>query len=238
MRVVDIERGQVKFGQRRIVFEVRRSSRRRTVGLQVDAERVLVAAPHRVRLETLEAFVLSKAPWIVEKQNEFAEMGLPFRRKFETGEPLLYLGRQYILERYPEEEGPTVRLWGGSFQVWANKTSTARKLLEVWYKDRAIERIPERVEFYSQQLGWAPHAVYIRDQRSRWGSCNLKGELRFNWRLMMAPSPLLDYVVAHEVCHLLIFDHSPAFWRLLGKIMPDYEERRRRLALTGHQYEL
>lgn len=94
------------------------------------------------------------------------------------------------------------------------------------------------MEFYSQQLGWAPQAVYIRDQRSRWGSCNLKGELRFNWRLMMAPSPLLDYVVAHEVCHLLIFDHSPAFWRLLGKIMPDYEERRRRLALTGHQYEL
>ncbi|WP_254431572.1 M48 family metallopeptidase [Meiothermus sp. PNK-Is4] len=238
MRAVDKERGQVKFGQRRIVFEIRRSSRRRTVGLQVDAERVLVSAPHRVRLETLQDFVLSKAPWIVKKQNEFAKMGLPPRRKFTTGEPLLYLGRRYTLERLPEEEGPAIRLWGGSFQVWANTASTARKLLEVWYEGRALERIPARVEFYSRQLGRTPQAVYIRDQRSRWGSCNLKGELRFNWRLMMAPSLLLDYVVAHEVCHLLIFDHSPAFWRLLGQIMPDYEERRRRLALTAHQYEL
>jgi predicted metal-dependent hydrolase len=81
-----------------------------------------------------------------------------------------------------------------------------------------------------------PPPVLVREQEKRWGSCNSKGELRFNWRVMMAPMSLVDYVVAHEVCHLVVRDHSTRFWKLLGTILPDFEERRARLRVDGVKF--
>ena len=113
-----------------------------------------------------------------------------------------------------------------------------RDLLVKWYKDHARLRLPERVAIFAQRVGSPVPPVYIRDQQKRWGSCSRKGELRFNWRIIMAPMSLVDYVVAHEVCHLKVHNHSSAFWKLLRKLMPDYEIRRERLRVLGVQFLL
>ena len=94
----------------------------------------------------------------------------------------------------------------------------------------------ERVALFAGRLGDASPTVLIRDQAKRWGSCSRKGELRFNWRVILAPLPLVDYVVAHEVCHLKLKNHSAAFWRLLRRLLPDYERRRERLRVLGVQF--
>jgi predicted metal-dependent hydrolase len=113
-----------------------------------------------------------------------------------------------------------------------------RRALTKWYRRLAGKRLPQRVEIYATRAGVACPPVLIRNQEKRWGSCSSKGELRFNWRIIMAPMSLVDYVVAHEVCHLEVRDHSPTFWRLLGTILPDYEERRARLRVKGRLYRL
>lgn len=108
-----------------------------------------------------------------------------------------------------------------------------RLALERWYKLEAEQVLKSRVEHYSQKLGWPTPKVLIRDQKRRWGSCNAKGELRFNWRLVMAPLAVLDYVVVHEMAHLKVLDHSSKFWRLVEQIMPDYKTHHRALHDLG-----
>jgi predicted metal-dependent hydrolase len=112
-------------------------------------------------------------------------------------------------------------------------TKEVREILEGWYRTRAEEVIARRVQHYALQLGWRMPIVLIRNQKKRWGSCNAKGELRFNWRLVMLPLPVLDYVVVHEMAHLKVLNHSPRFWALVEQIMPDYKARHQALHELG-----
>lgn len=112
-------------------------------------------------------------------------------------------------------------------------TKEVREILEDWYKTRAEEVIARRVQHHADQLGWRMPKVLIRNQKKRWGSCNAKGELRFNWRLVMLPLPVLDYVVVHEMAHLKVLNHSPRFWALVEQIMPDYKARHQALHELG-----
>lgn len=112
-------------------------------------------------------------------------------------------------------------------------TKEVREILEGWYKARAKEIILRRVQYYAEQLNWKMPSVLIRNQRKRWGSCNVKGELRFNWRLVMMPLRVLDYVVVHEMAHLKVLNHSPRFWSLVEEIMPDYRSRHQALHELG-----
>ena len=109
-----------------------------------------------------------------------------------------------------------------------------RALIERWYRREAATWFAGRVEHYAPRLGVRPSRVTIRGQRSRWGSCSGKGTVSLNWRLMMVPSALADYVVVHELCHLRHMAPSPRFWAMVGDVVPDYRERRRSLnALQG-----
>ncbi len=105
--------------------------------------------------------------------------------------------------------------------------------LEAFYRKKAREVITSRVEYYSPMIGKPYQGISIRDQKTRWGSCSSKGNLNFNWRLILAPPQVLDYVVVHELCHLLHMDHSPAFWQEVERICPDYKVCRRWLKENG-----
>ncbi len=108
-----------------------------------------------------------------------------------------------------------------------------REELIAWYRERAQERLDRRVGVWAERLGVKPGAVLVREQRTRWGSADAKGKLRFNWRIVQAPARLLDYVVAHELVHLLHADHTREFWATLGPVMPDYEALREKLRVMG-----
>jgi predicted metal-dependent hydrolase len=242
------ERGAVLFGRSTIDYAVERSARRNTLTIAVDLQGgVTVRAPQDTPAETIAAAVRRKAPWVLGRLADFAELRpLPSPREFVNGETFLYLGRGYRLKAVTQTgcEAPAAKLWGGRLLVTVPAAAPAvgrdgliRDALIAWYKGRARQRLPERVSVFAERLGDAPPAVRVSDQEKRWGSCSRTGELRLNWRIIMAPLALVDYVVAHEVCHLKLKNHSPAFWYLLRRLMPDYERRRERLRVMGVQFQ-
>jgi len=227
------EIGFVLFEDTAISFQIRRSTRRKTICLKVTSEGVILLAPPTISLNRLQELVSQKGAWILEKQ---ALVKRPLPRQWKSGESISLLDEKYILQRVPQQN--TIQISASYLIVPDLDQEQLKAKLIRWYCERAIIHLPERVCLYSQILGLPFPKVLIRDQRKRWGSCNSKGELRFNWRIMMAPSSLVDYVVAHEVCHLIHMNHSPAFWQQLQKLVPDGRERHRRLAQLAQTLQL
>jgi predicted metal-dependent hydrolase len=244
-----LEQRRVPFGRSVITYQVERSDARRTVTIGVDPSiGVLVKVPSDAPLRRVDDIVKTKAPWILQRLVEFREIGQgPAPKEFVAGESYTYLGRSYRLkiERSSDTSKPFASLQGAFLSVTLPRCDTAdqreaivRRAVVAWYRKQADRRLPERVEVYASRAGLRPPPVFVREQEKRWGSCNSKGELRFNWRVMMAPMPLVDYVVAHEVCHVIVRDHSTRFWKLLGTILPEYENRRARLRVDGVKFHL
>lgn len=116
--------------------------------------------------------------------------------------------------------------------------SPSEKRLEAIYRDAAREYFPKRVSYFSHVLGVNYGKITIRDQKTRWGSCSSKGNLSFNWRLILAPPNVLDYVVVHELCHRKEMNHSQRFWALVESVMPEYREYRKWLKENGNKLTL
>lgn len=232
------EAGQVRFGRRTLRYTVQRSSRRQSVSIAVNAQGVTVRAPETLSAERLAGIVQERGAWVVSRQLRFTTLHevAPRARNLRDGSALLYLGRQCRLWRLDDLEGTRRR--GRRIEVPRLSEEALHAELQHWYREQAAHVIRQRVQRYARRLGVTPAAVLIRDQRTRWGSCNTRGELRFNWRIVMAPMALIDYVVVHELCHLEHLHHGPQFWERLREVLPDYEHRRERLALEGARYVL
>jgi predicted metal-dependent hydrolase len=236
----------IAFGDLRISYCLRRSDRKKTVSIAVDPRQgVLVTAPQDLSAERVHLIVSRKARWIAERLRALQDVnGDAHEREFVSGESFPYLGRNYRLKVIPHAKtGSSLRLLRGRFEVIVDsalpvmeRSTAIRTELRRWYQDHAARRIPERVAMLAQRLGLIPPPILIRDQQKRWASCDRRGRLRFNWRIIMAPMSLVDYVVAHELCHLIRRDHSPTFWKLLRTVMPNYEERRERLRREGSRF--
>jgi predicted metal-dependent hydrolase len=216
----------------------------KTVAIAVDREGVLVRAPAETPLDRLDEIVRGKARWISDRLRRFRELPpAPSERQFVSGETFLYLGRQARLSVTPTVGRSTgVRLTAGRLVVPVAETLTGReraaairKQLITWYRAHAADRLPEQVEPWRTRLGLAPAGLLIRSQEKRWASCAADGILRFNWRIIQAPVSLIDYVVAHELVHLLHRHHTPEYWATLGRLLPDYEERREALRRLGER---
>lgn len=237
---------RVTFGRSIISYHIEGSDRRRTVTIAVDPSAgVLVKAPRDAPRRRVDDVVKSKATWILRKLLECGEIGpRAAAKEFVSGESYSYLGRHYRLkiQRSREADTPSASLQGHFLTVTLPRSvpdtreAVVRRAVVAWYRKQAARRLPERVEIYALRAGIQPPPVLVRDQQKRWGSCNCKGELRFNWRVMMAPMALVDYVVAHEVCHVIVPDHSTRFWKVLETILPEYENRRARLRVEGAKF--
>ena len=241
------EKGSIAFGGRNIDFFIRRSNRRRTISLFVDPhEGVFLRVPFGPTIDSLSKLVHSKAKWILKKQKQIKEVGefLP-KREFANGETFLYLGRQFRLKvlGLGKISSAKVKFTNGCFVISINgeytelgKKRVMRKLLTNWYKRHACNVLFNRIKIYAKKLDLAPVEFALANQSKRWGSCSHRGNVRFNWHIIMAPLSLIDYVVAHELSHLKHPNHSQEFWKQLGNIMPDYEVRRERLRKEGHKF--
>jgi predicted metal-dependent hydrolase len=239
------EHSQVLFGTTRIVYGVRRSSRRTTVAIAIDPhEGVIVSAPDKIPVERLDRMVHAKASWIVERLNGRAAEW-PARREFVSGESFLYLGRQYRLRVVRQRQVDTsVRPTGGWLWVpvdavlqGEDRAREVRAQLVRWYRTHAAARLAKRFAEWAKKLGIREPPVMIRDQRRRWASCDPAGVIRVNWRVVQAPLRLVDYVIAHELLHLTHRNHTRGFWNAFGRIMYDYEARRAALRALGPKLE-
>ncbi len=241
-------RGTITFGALRITYRLWRSERRKTINIAVDPrEGVVVTAPQDMAVGHVHQIVARKAGWIAGKLRDLRDINGDARdREFVSGESFPYLGRNYRLKVISRARpGTSLRFFRGRLEMTVDqrlsptaRRTTIRTALCRWYRDRAAQRVPERVTIWAPRLGVTPASILICDQRRRWGSCNRKGHIRVNWRIIMAPMSLVDYVAAHELCHLIRLDHSPAFWKLLRTIMPNYAEHRERLRREGARFWL
>lgn len=208
-------------------YRIRRSDRARRVRVSVDAAgEVEVVLPRRSPQSAADAAIRELRPWI---DRRLAECGAVQAVVAARGDRIPYLGSQ--LELRAQAGRTRVHRKGDLLLVPAGDAQPAA--LERWFRRAAQREIAPRLDRAVADLGTSYRALTIRNQRTRWGSCSSSGAMSFNWRLLLAPEAVLDYVVWHEACHLLVMDHSPSFWALVRRYCPGYEEHRRWLRRHG-----
>jgi len=207
-----------------------RSPKRRTLALEVGHNGVIARAPKRMSQTSIVEFIQNKSRWIINSLSTLPPAPQPLEiTKVDT---LLLHGRPIRFEIRQNQRGKP-RLNNESLVLPVMKShleferSVKTKLLK-WYKSMALTQIQARVDFYSQLMAIPSgklKGVKVRDYKRRWGSCDAKGLLSFNWRIIMAPPEMLDYVVVHELAHCHEFNHSKRFWSLVEQQLPDWRQR-------------
>ncbi len=209
-------------------------TKRKTISLQVtDDAKLVVRAPINASDEAIKRVILKHRDWIEKKRREVLSRDPRHSNKeFVNGEGFLYLGKYYKLRIVDGQKEP-LRL-ENEFLLSKEYLPTAKEVFINWYKERAYEKISERVEWYARMRGFNYNKINITDAQKRWASCSHKRNLNFSWRLIMAPLPVIDYVVVHELVHLEERNHNKTFWSKVKMLMPDYEKHREWLKKYGH----
>jgi len=233
----------IEYNGRKIAYQVE-TSNRKTVSIRIGREGVIVRAPRALSKRRIAELVQTKAHWIIEKYDELKSQE-PDTAKigYEDGCPVLYRGHQLTLKLV---DGRAMGLSASQGEVWVENNQikmalcepskgAIEHLLEQWFRYEARNRIEERVRYYTSHydFGKRVNRITIKDQKSRWGSCSTRCNLNFNYRLIKAPDEVLDYVVVHELCHLLHMNHSSAFWNAVSTILPEYNQCKEWLRKNG-----
>ncbi len=216
-------------------------SRRKTAAINVRDCRVSVRVPWRFPEAAAREFIQLKKQWILRKLGEQQQLQAANTKAFVSGEALRFLGNHYRLQvRYTQQihvelRKNTIIVGIPDRQLPAGKVKQA---LVDWYQSAAAEVLMPKVEQFSQQMGLQPTAVTLRKCKSRWGSCSPSGRIMFNWKIVMAPEAVVDYLVVHELSHILELNHSSRFWQHVESVLPDYAEQRKWLRDNGRYLEI
>ncbi|SHJ31594.1 hypothetical protein SAMN05444401_2723 [Clostridium amylolyticum] len=216
---------------------------RKTMSIEVEPSgEVNVSSPLGVTEDIILDKVKSKANWIVQKQYEVQSINInKINREVVSGESYLYLGRNYSLEiEYINTKDINVKLFRGKFIIstYTRNQDKIKLALENWYREKTLLRVNERVNYYKQYFNIRPKDIKVKEQKKRWASCTSNNELLFNWRCSMAPANILDYIVLHEMTHMIYKDHSQEFWDRMAAVMPDYEVRKEWLRNNGIKLDI
>ena len=210
--------------------DVKRTNRRKTATVKIEQGVVQVVVPKTLSQQEIDDLIANKSNWIRQKLILQQSVPVSTPKQFVSGESFTYLGRNYRLKVLTGDLQP-VKLKQGYLQVTVpveQKSDQAliRKLLQDWYLDRASEKLEQKTVKYAQQIGVQPSKIRVREYKSRWGSCSVRGEVSYNWRIIISPNPVVDYVVVHELCHLIHHNHSKQYWNQVRSIVPDYQSKR------------
>lgn len=208
-------------------------SHRRTLEVRVlPGGRVEVRAPQGLAERSIRDFVARRAAWIERARLRWSAR-TPAPKRYGEGEVFYYLGRGYPLKIVPR---PLLRLClTDAFELSADHVFCARGVFEDWYRARALSELPGRTAVVAARMKTQPGSVRLTGARSRWGSCSPRGTLRLNWRLVLAPEKVIEYVIVHELAHLEYLDHSRRFWARVEDAMPDYRDAVQWLRQHGHE---
>ena len=234
---------EITVGPNRIAYEVVYSRRRRTVGIQVlPGPRVVVRAPPGVSAGRIEEIVREKAAWVLRHLAKPPPQRNAPTRAFVTGERFPFLGRDLTLKvevdglkrgAHVEAAGDDLLARVGQLLPPEGQPMAVRLGLLRWYYEQAAHVFDQRLALYCPLLGVEPIRVTVKDQSSRWGSCSVRGAVHLNWRVVMAPLPVVDYLIVHELSHLTVHNHSPRFWKVVGSVLPDHARSRAWLRANG-----
>ena len=209
-----------------IPYTLKRSSKRRSIGLRINDRGLTVSIPMRASESWLHSVLQEKAAWVVEKLDGW-QMRRPQTLCWRDGESIPYLGELLTL-RVAEGLFAARQL---SEELWVQQGDEARieKKVTAWYRQQATALFVARINHYAPLLEVAPREIRLTTAKTRWGSCTSRGTVRLNLKLIRLPQYLIDYVVVHELAHLREMNHSAAFWAVVGSACPDYLKLRREL---------
>jgi predicted metal-dependent hydrolase len=222
----------IQFGSKTIDFRLEYSDRK-SLGITVTPEmEVLVKAPRNTPLEQVKEKIRKKAPWIIKQQSFFLSFHprTP-QRKYVSGETHLYLGRQYRLQVI-HSKGESVKLRGKFIEVKTYDKARAKELLSNWYLQKAkakLQAIAAPLIETFKKYKVEPSEIVLRNMPTRWGSCTPKGKIILNPELIKAPKGCIEYVITHELCHLIHHNHTQKFIELQTKEMKDWEKWKMKL---------
>lgn len=224
------------------VADIIRSPRRKTAAIKIQKGKVFVIVPDYLTISAIESLLAKKNRWIKEKlaiQNEIIALK---PKEFVSGEAFSYLGRDHPLKI---ESGlyPSIQLHQDELVVsvrdeTADNSKAIKQLLIKWYKKQAESELRDKTESYSRIIGVNPSSVTVKSFKSRWGSCSITGGIQYNWKIMIAPDRIVNYVVIHELCHILHHNHSPAFWKAVERYCHDYRNCGAWLKINGARLEV
>jgi predicted metal-dependent hydrolase len=213
-------------------------SNRKTLNISVERDRsIIVRAPHFLTAENIEKVIQSKKQWINEKLNHAQKYPLiPETKEFVSGETLMYLGKNYQLLIVDDEiEGIE---FDQRFKISKSNQPKANELFKQWYLKQALIKIEPLATKYARSLGVAFNQFKTSEMKYRWGSCTPANNIIFNWRIIKAPMYVLEYLVAHELVHLMENNHTPRFWNILSIQVPNYEKAKIWLKQNGQLLEV
>lgn len=190
-----------------------------------------VRAPHALPVSVIEDFIYKKQSWITKKLHEIEQRPI-VAKTYNEEEEFYFLGQSYAL--YFVENQKTPLELTDKLCIASRHQHRAKKLIYAFYKKESAQYYGLRVQELSRQTGLIPKLIRVSSAQHRWGSCSHKGYINLSWRLMMAPKPVIDYVIIHELVHLQQHNHSRAFWQKVKSIIPDYQTHRNWLKQNGH----
>lgn len=220
-------------------YTIQRSTKRQKLTISVERDRsVVVHAPEGISDENIRKVVESKRQWIYEKirhPQKYQDLPHPPGKELVSGESALYLGRQYLIEMV--KTGLTGIQFSRRFLIPARQGAKRVEALRDWYISKAKEKLVPRVKLHARALGVDVAEVKITSNRFRWGSCTLRNNVNFNWRLIKAPMFVIDYVIVHELSHLIEANHTLRFWNIVRAQTPSMEKAKNWLKEHGQLLE-
>jgi predicted metal-dependent hydrolase len=219
----------------KIDFKLVRSKRKTTALIVFPDGSLLVRAPMRASRKLIEEFVVSKVDWIEKQRSRLVTKSSKENPpSFGKKNKLVYLGESYPLE-VKENNSRPLEFTGRKFILADPGNGKSAGLVENWYRQQARKYLSERISWFAQEYHLQPKKLRISSARTRWGSCSSKGIVSFTWRLMLAPAEVIDYVVVHELVHLVENNHQKPFWSKVAGILPDYKQYRLWLKKNGRE---
>ena len=222
-----------------VSVEIKRTKRKKTVSLLIKGDQVCLVIPKKLTQQRIDEILVKKTRWIQKKLYENRLHKLPSAKTYVDGEMFTYLGKNYRLN-CKEGEQIGVRLKGGELRSVVqcglsdvDEAQTHRKQIKDWYEQRAFEVLTKRTLMHAEALKVHPKSLKVKSYKARWGSCSAKGDIGYNWKIVIAPQRIVDYVIFHELSHLFHHDHSEHFWSQVEKYVPDYRESRSWLKKNG-----
>ena len=208
--------------------EIIKTNRKKSASIQLIDGQVKVRAPRSLSDKRINDLIKKRTPWIKEKLEDLAKRPKAIEKKYVDGEIFSYLGKNYTLKIVESDEA-CVKLKNGCFIVAISKNEFGKAeqvqdLLSDWFRAHANKYLQERTDKFAKIIGVLPSSVSIKNYKARWGSCSTNGAIDFNWKIIQAPKKVIDYIVVHELCHLLEHNHSPKYWRCVEKFMPNFKD--------------
>ena len=210
--------------------EVVRTDRKKSASIRLRGDLVEVSVPMTLSDSRIRDLVVRRSTWIKNKLQEQSARPCLAPREYVSGETVTYLGKNYRL-KVLEGDQPSMKLKRGYVEATVTKTDvdpkgTVRGLLQDWYRSHAKKRLGEKTVRLASVIGVNPASVTVKNYKSRWGSCSTKGDISYNWRIILAPHSIVDYVVVHELCHILEHNHSSKYWKHVERHVPNWRECR------------